>query len=581
MRLITLHCDYIKFKPVKKALKSAQDLNEEEKKEKEIKDPLVVLTAVEQGDNDQTVKEYIEAIKKTAGEVKAKNLVLYPYAHLSSNLSNPDTAKEYMVEAESVLKKQGFSVTRAPFGYYKEFELKCKGHPLSELSKEFGPLHENKDKSQVIQEAKDKAKGKTEEKQGTEDISQLLNQISRSKLDTSKLKDNDHRILAQRLDLFSFNEASPGSVFWHPNGQMIFNSLVDFSRALQSEKGYKEVSTPQIFSNKLWKVSGHWDHYKDNMFLTDYEGKQSGIKPMNCPGHMLLYKASTKSYKDLPLRMSEYGALHRMELSGVLNGLFRVIRLHQDDTHIFCTLDQLESEISGILDLIKVIYTDTFKFKKIEVKLSTRPDKFMGDKSDWDKTEEALEKVLKKTKMKYEIKKGEGAFYGPKIDFDIEDSLNRKWQCSTIQLDMQLPKKFELEYTGEDNKKHTPLVIHRAVFGSLERFIGILLEHTNGNLPFWLSPVQARIINFTDRNTKAAEKILEKIKKEIPQLRIDCDFRNTTVNDKVRDSSMMKISFTIVIGEKEEKNNTLAIRTRDGKVKYGVKLDKFIKEIKD
>ena len=270
-----------------------------------------------------------------------------------------------------------------------------------------------------------------------------------------------------------------------------------------------------------------------------------------------------------------------MELSGVLNGLFRVIRLHQDDTHIFCTLDQLESEISGILDLIKVIYTDTFKFKKIEVKLSTRPDKFMGDKSDWDKTEEALEKVLKKTKMKYEIKKGEGAFYGPKIDFDIEDSLNRKWQCSTIQLDMQLPKKFELEYTGEDNKKHTPLVIHRAVFGSLERFIGILLEHTNGNLPFWLSPVQARIINFTDRNTKAAEKILEKIKKEIPQLRIDCDFRNTTVNDKVRDSSMMKISFTIVIGEKEEKNNTLAIRTRDGKVKYGVKLDKFIKEIKD
>src|SRR3989338_5489998 len=486
MRLITLHCDYIKFKPVKKALKSAQDLTEDEKGLKEVKDPLVVLTAVEQGDNDKAVKDYIEAIKKTAGEVKAKNIVLYPYAHLSSQLANPDTAKEYMVEAEAVLKKEGFNVTRAPFGYYKEFELKCKGHPLSELSKEFGPLHENKDKTAVIAEAKERAKEKTE------DIYQLLNQISRSKLDTSKLKDNDHRILAQKLDLFSFNEASPGSVFWHQNGQIIFNSLVDFSRALQSEKGYKEVSTPQIFSNKLWKVSGHWDHYKDNMFLTDYEGKQSGIKPMNCPGHMLLYKASTKSYKDLPLRMSEYGALHRMELSGVLNGLFRVIRLHQDDTHIFCTLDQLESEISGILDLIKVIYTDTFKFKKIEVKLSTRPDKFMGDKSDWDKAEEALEKVLKKAKMKYEIKKGEGAFYGPKIDFDIEDSLNRKWQCSTIQLDMQLPKRFELEYTGEDNKKHTPLVIHRAVFGSLERFIGILLEHLNGNLPVWLSPVQCR-----------------------------------------------------------------------------------------
>jgi len=570
MRIITLHCDYIRFKPLKKALKSVEDLKDKEKDQKEIKDPLVVLTAVEKGDDDNTVKQLVESIQKTAKEVKATQIVLYPYAHLSSNLANPDTAKEYLVEAEQALTALSFKVTRAPFGYYKEFELKCKGHPLSELSKEF---------RSEIQEGKPIVKEKDEEK--IQDPSRLLKEISRSKLDTSKLKDNDHRILGQKLDLFSFNEASPGSVFFHPNGNIIFNELVKFSRDLQKEAGYLEVSTPQVFDNKLWKISGHWYHYKENMFLTEYEGKPAGIKPMNCPGHMLLFKTKTRSYKDLPLRFSEYGPLHRMELSGVLSGLFRVIRFHQDDTHIFCSLDQVESEIAGIFNLIKKIYKNTFNMS-YHVEFSTRPEKFIGEKNDWDKAEEALENVLKKSKVNFKINKGDGAFYGPKIDIHIKDSLERSWQCGTIQLDMQTPKKFELEFVGEDNKKHTPIVIHRAIFGSLERFIGILLEHLNGALPLWLSPIQVRIINFTDRNTKATEKIAQKIREEIPEIRLDTDFRNTTVNDKVRDSEMQKIPYLITIGDKEEEKGTLAIKKRgEKKPEFGVKFTNFIKEIKD
>lgn len=584
MRLITLHCDYIRFKPIKKAFKGAKDLEEAEKKEKEVKEVLVVLTAVEQGDNDKAVKDYVAAITKTAGEVKAKNIVLYPYAHLSSNLSNPDTAREYMVEAEATLKKEGFNVVRAPFGYYKEFELKCKGHPLSELSKEFGPAHENKDKSHVVQEAKDKAKGvvisgKEDEKE--KDPKQLLREISRSKLDTSKLKENDHRILGQKLDLFSFNDVAPGAAFWHNKGLILFNELVNFWRDEHRKAGYQEISTPQILDLKLWKISGHWEKYKENMFLTHYEGREFGVKPMNCPGGMLVYKSSTKSYRDLPLRVAELGVVHRQELSGVLAGLFRVIRITQDDAHIFCTEEQLEDEISKIIDLIKVIFSK-FNLEFDHIELSTRPEKRIGSEEVWDKAEKALEDVLKARKIKYRINKGDGAFYGPKIDFHAKDSLGRTWQLSTIQLDFAMPERFELEYVDKDNKAKRPVMLHRVVYGALERFIGILVEHLNGAFPVWLSPVQVRVINFTDRNTKAAEKIVEKIRKEIPYARVESDFRNTTVNDKVRDSEMQKIPYLITIGDKEEEKGTLAIKKRgEKKPEFGVKIESFIKELKE
>ncbi len=571
MKIITLHCDYIRFKPLKKAIKSVNELTEIEKEEKEVKDPLVVLTAVEKGDNDNTLKDYIEAIKKTAVDVKTNNIVLYPYAHLSSNLSDPATALDHLIKAESILSKEKYNVSRAPFGYYKTFELKVKGHPLSELSKQFG----QKDATDVSTIKVPKAM----EIEVEENISKLLSQISRSKLDTSKLKDNDHRILGQKLDLFSFSEVAPGMVFWHNNGLIIYNELVNFWREIQMQADYQEISTPQIMDKKLWLISGHWNKYKENIFLSEYENKTFAVKPMNCPGGMLVFKSKTRSYKDLPLRVAELGVVHRQELSGVLSGLFRLIRFTQDDAHIFCKEDQLEIEIENIIKLIDTLYSK-FGFTYY-TELSTRPEKRIGEEKLWDTAEKILESVLKKKKMKYKINKGDGAFYGPKIDFHIKDSLERTWQCATIQLDFAMPQRFELEYTEADNKKKTPVMLHRVLYGSIERFIGVLLEHLNGNLPLWLSPIQVRITDFTDRNTKAAAKVLKELKDKIPSLRIDSDFSSTTVADKIRNATLMKIPFILVIGDKEEENKTLAVRSRDGKVKYGVKIDSFIDSLKD
>ncbi|MDO8459980.1 MAG: threonine--tRNA ligase [Nanoarchaeota archaeon] len=575
MKIITLHCDYIKFKPLKKAITKAEELKNKE--EQHIKEALVVLTAVEKGDNDQSVKEMLEAVKKTASDVKTKNLVLYPYAHLSSNLSDPQTALEYMVEAEHTLRKEGYNVIRAPFGYYKEFELKVKGHPLSELAKEFGKRTER------TVDAKSEAKSKAVKEEKEENPSQLLREISRSKLDTSKLKENDHRILGQKLDLFSFNEAAPGQPFWHNNGLVIFNELVKFWREVHSEAEYQEISTPQILDNKVWKVSGHWKLYQENLFLTDYEDRNFAFKPMNCPGAMLVYRTKTRSYKDLPLRFGEVGVVHRKELSGVLSGLFRVIRITQDDAHIFCVEEQLEDEITNVINLFKKML-DQFGFKytfTLSVRSEDKKEKYLGDDKLWISAEDALANALKKLKIKFQTMQGEAKFYGPSLDVQIRDSLNREWQCSTLQLDFNTPKRFELEYTGKDNKQYTPIVLHRTVYGSMERFIGVLLEHLNGALPLWLSPVQVRVINFTDRNTKAAEKILKQIKENIPNIRVETDFESTTVSDKVRNAELMKIPYIIVIGDKEEANNTLAVRERGKKPVFSVKIADFIKEVTD
>ncbi len=559
MKILTLHCDYIRFKPLKKAFKGAEELKD--MAEKEVKEPLVVLTAVEKGDNDKTVGQLIDAVKKTAAEVKAKNIVLYPYAHLSSNLASPDTALEHLVEAEHVLSKY-FNVVRAPFGHYKSFELKVKGHPLSELSKEFKSQAEDVKSSHKVIEL-------------DYNPSKLLKEISKSKLDTSKLKENDHRILGQKLDLFSFNEVSPGMVFWHDSGFYIYSKLKELLAKLLEHYDYDIIQTPQVLDSKLFKISGHWEHYRNNMFLTKYEDRDFGVKPMNCPGAMLVFRNSSRSYRDLPLRLSEFGLVHRQELSGVLAGLFRVIQFTQDDAHIFCTKEQIGQEISNMLEMIKIIYKDTFNFN-YSLELSTRPEKFLGEKKDWDDAEKILESALKKSKAKYKINKGDGAFYGPKIDIHIQDSLKRNWQCATIQLDMQMPKRFELSYTGEDNKEHTPFVIHRAILGSIERFIGVLLEHLSGNLPLWLSPRQVRVINFTDRNVKASEKFISELKKEIPGIRVDSAFETGTVQGKIRDAELLKVNYIIVIGDKEEESKTLAVRARGEKPKFGIKHEDFI-----
>lgn len=568
MKILTLHCDYIRFKALKKALKDADELTEKQKEEIEVREPLVVLTAIEKGDTKNTLSELLDAVKRTAKGVNTNTIVLYPYAHLSSNLAPPKLAQSMLKEAESELKKsKKYKVTRAPFGYYKSFELKCKGHPLSELSKIFGPSDSVKSSSGELVEVEEY------------DIKQLLREISRSKLDTSKLKDNDHRILGQKLDLFSFNEVAPGAIFWHDNGLFIYNQLVDFKRRLLKKFDYQEISTPQILDSKLFKVSGHWDHFKDHMLIAKYENRDMGVKPMNCPGGMLVYKARSRSYKDLPIRFAEFGIDHRNELSGVLAGLFRLNRFTQDDAHIFCSKEQIGQEVSHMLEMVRIIYKDTFGLS-YSFELSTRPAKAMGDKKDWDDAEKILQDVLKKSKAKYKINKGDGAFYGPKIDIHIKDSLGREWQCATIQLDMQMPKRFELTYTDKDNKEKTPFVIHRAIYGAVERFMGVLLEHLNGALPLWLSPRQVRVINFTDRNKKSAEQFVRELKKAIPDIRIESDLEADTVQSKIRNAELMKTNYIIVIGDKEEKSKTLAVRPRGGKPKFGITQDAFIEDLR-
>src|SRR3989338_3041630 len=566
MRIITLHCNYKKFKPLKKALKQPEELSEEKKEEIEIKECLVVLTAVEKPDTINLVTELVKNIEEIAKQVNAKKIVLYPYAHLSSNLSSPDIAQAVLEKAEQELKKAKYEVTKAPFGYYKEFELKCKGHPLSELSRTIGEREiEGKETKSKIQETE------------KYDYKQLLREISRSKLDTTKLKDNDHRILGQKLKLFSFNEVAPGMVFWHNNGLVIYNELINYLRELHKKADYQEISTPQVMDNKLWKISGHWEKYKENIFITNYEDRSFAVKPMNCPGAMLVYKSEQRSYKELPLRFAELGIVHRQELSGVLAGLFRAIKFTQDDAHIFCNEDQIESEIKDIISMIDEVYKK-FNFT-YHVELSTRPEKRIGSEATWNKSEKALEDVLKKNKIKYKVNNGDGAFYGPKIDFHIKDSLDRTWQCATIQLDFSMPERFELTYVGKDNKEHRPVMVHRAIYGSLERFIGILLEHTNGNLPLWLSPIQARVLSFTTRNVKKAQQVYEKLRQE--GIRVDEDLDASTVNEKVRNAELLKIPYMIVIGDKEEKSNTLAVRKKGKKPQFGIKIDKFIEDLKE
>ena len=559
MKILLLHVDYIKFKPLKKALKSVEALSEKEKEGKLIEEALVVLTAIEKSDKEvkKVVEKLVENIKDVAKQVNAKIIVLYPYAHLSSELAAPEIATKVLNEAEKELKKS-FHVVKAPFGYYKEFELKVKGHPLSELSREI----------------RIESGGKQEEEYNTK---QLLNEISKTKLDREKLKDNDHRIIGQQMDLFSFSETAPGMVFWHNNGLIIRNELINFWREIHRKAGYQEISTPQILDKRLWQISGHWEKYRESIFLTDYEKRTFAVKPMNCPGGMLVYKNKPKSYKEFPLRVAELGIVHRQELSGVLGGLFRVIQFTQDDAHIFCTEKQIEEEIEKIIELIDFFYK---KFNlSYRVELSTRPEKRIGSDKIWDKAEKILESDLKKKKMIYKVNKGDGAFYGPKIDFHIKDSLNREWQCATIQLDFSMPERFELEYVDKDNTRKRPIMLHRTIYGAVERFIGILIEHLNGRFPTWLAPVQVRVLSFTDRNLDYAKKIIEKLGEEIPNLRIDADFRQTTVPSKVKDAEIMRVPYIIVAGDREEKEKTLAVRIKASQKIESMKIEEFIKKI--
>lgn len=371
-------------------------------------------------------------------------------------------------------------------------------------------------------------------------------------------KKRDHRKLGKELDLYDIFEEGPGFPFFFPKGMEIRNQLIDYWRREHKRAGYGEIQTPIILNEELWHRSGHWDHYKNNMYFTTIDEGNYAIKPMNCPGGMLAFKRRMYSYRDLPLRTAELGLVHRHELSGALHGLMRVRCFTQDDAHIFMTEDQMKQEIVGVINLMEKIYS-LFNFE-YKVELSTKPENSMGTKEQWDIAENALQEALESLNMKYELNPGDGAFYGPKIDFHIQDSIGRTWQCGTIQLDFQMPERFDLTYMGADGNKHRPVMLHRALFGSIERFIAILTEHYAGAFPVWLSPVQVKILPLTDRQAEYAQKIRDILMAN--DIRVECDFRSEKIGYKIREAQLEKIPYMIVVGDKEMENNQVAVRVR-------------------
>ena len=386
----------------------------------------------------------------------------------------------------------------------------------------------------------------------------------------------DHRKIGRDLDLFSFHECAPGMPFWHPKGMIIWNELVKYWREEHEKAGYVEIKTPIILNKCLWEQSGHWKHFKENMYFTKVDDADYALKPMNCPAGLQIYMTKVRSYKELPMRVAELGLVHRHELSGVLAGLFRVRAFLQDDAHVYCTEKQLKDEIKNVIILTDKIYKK-FGFE-YHVELSTKPEKAMGDPKLWEKAEKALAEAMKELKKDYTLNPGDGAFYGPKLDFHLKDALGRTWQCGTLQLDFQLPIQFKLKYMGEDGtQNHQPIMLHRTIYGSLERFIGILIEHYAGKLPLWLSPVQVRILTVADRFNDYAEKVAQKMKDA--GIRVEVDDRSESIGKKVREAQLQQINYILVVGEKEVKDKTVAVRTRDNKVHGAKKIDSFIKEL--
>ena len=390
-------------------------------------------------------------------------------------------------------------------------------------------------------------------------------------------KKRDHRKLGKELGLFTMVEEGPGFPIFLPKGMALKNTLLEYWREIHNRDGYVEIQTPIMLNRQLWETSGHWFHYKDNMYTTVIDETDFAIKPMNCPGGMLVYKSEPRSYRDLPLRLGEVGLVHRHEKSGALHGLFRVRCFNQDDAHIFMTPAQITQEIKGVARLIDEIYT-LFGFK-YHVELSTRPEDSMGSDEDWEVATNGLRQALDELGLNYVVNEGDGAFYGPKIDFHLEDSIGRTWQCGTIQLDFQLPQRFEAEYTGEDGQKHRPIMIHRVAFGSVERFIGVLIEHFAGKFPTWLAPVQAKVLPISEKNAEYAAKVYETLR--AAGVRVELDERNEKIGYKIREAQMQKIPYMLIVGKSEEENNEVSVRLRDTTENQTMALDAFVAQILD
>lgn len=390
-------------------------------------------------------------------------------------------------------------------------------------------------------------------------------------------KKRDHVKLGKELNLFSLHPEGPGFPFWHPKGTVLFNELRNHLMIENHKRNFDEIITPQILNEELWHKSGHYENFRESMYFVNIDDKPYAIKPMNCPGGLLIYKKGLHSYRELPIKNAEFGLVHRHELSGVLHGLLRVRSFTQDDAHIFCTPEQLQKEIIDCIRHTKETYRD-FGFSETLTFIATRPEKSIGSEENWNLATESLKKSLDACKLKYKIKEGEGAFYGPKIEFNIKDALGRLWQCGTIQIDFSMPARFEATYESKNNTKETPIMIHRVIVGSLERFIGVLIEHYNGKFPLWLSPEQVRVLTINEKNDKFAKEVYQTLRKE--NIRVFLDTKRNSISKKVREAQLEKVNYMITIGDKEQEKKTLSIRSRDGKVKFNVKIKDFIKDLK-
>jgi len=558
-----MHADFIEYRPIKKEIAAAEETRPTVVKEEDV---VVLFTAFEREDDEALIKKAVTETREFLSKLGTRRVLIYPFAHISQDLASPTEALAFLLSMEREAIAQGLDTTRAPFGWTKAFEIKVKGHPLAEMSRSYSHATDNQQRAPV---------GPTQKPRHEPSEHEVLARVRKS--DFGQLPEIDHRNLGEKLDLFSFQEPSPGMVYWHPKGLKLRNLLIDFIKVELDKRGYVEVSSPALANTMLWRVSGHWDYYKGNMFLTSLGDEEMGLKPMNCPSTFLVYKTRRWSFRELPVRYATFDPLYRNELSGVATGLLRVKILTQDDAHIIATEEQAEPELSNMLDLMERVYS--VLGLKYKVKVSTRPEESMGSDEEWGRATSTLIRVLKSRRLEYEIKDREGNFYAPKIDVDIKDSLGREWQCATFQLDLQMPKKFNLTYTGSDGKEHTPIVLHRTICGSLERFIGILLEHYQGKLPLWLSPVQAKVLPLTDDRVPYAKKVLALLLGG--GVRAEGAFERATLNAKIRDAQLQKIPFMIVVGSKEEDGGTLSIRTREGKQSLGVKPADFVLEVRD
>jgi threonyl-tRNA synthetase len=556
MRALQLHVDSIEYEPV---AVEGRVFEEVERRRYRVEEAVVLFTSVEREDTPEVASEMLRQVAEFMGRLGVKRLLIYPYAHLSPDLARPEKALEVLRRMETEARTMGIEVYKAPFGWNKRFTLSVKGHPLAEQLRVVT-------KEDVLSRGEARAEGASRQ-----EAVQVQERAA-----VREEKEPLHIRLGRELDVFSVNEnVGSGLILFHPNGAIIREELIKLIREVNRRLGFREVWTPHLFRSTLWQRTGHYETFRDRMFLFRIGDEEYVLKPMNCPGHAMIYASVTRSYRDLPVKISEFGTVYRNEQPGELTGLLRVRSITQDDGHVFARPDQVEQVVREILGAAFEVLERVLG-APVHVNLSTRPEKYIGTKELWDVAESDLRAALESTGIRYEVKHGEGAFYGPKIDVDVEDSMGRRWQCSTIQLDFFMPERLGLEYVDQDGTKKRPVMIHRAILGSLERFTGLLLEHYNGRLPVWLAPLQSVVLPVKSAHSPYAERVLRAL--------LDAGIRaelweEGTLEKRIREAHRARASFVLIVGEAEAGSNTVSVRDHEGRVVKGVVLEDFVRWI--